>query len=102
MVVQIKKNIWCMYESFHVRVTCGCNILDYIGTKPSVGEITLIGELVLNVMARLIIDKEKITLLASKSIMLFATYELFLFKEEKNIKLMKPFIFVRMDLPQTN
>ena len=85
MVMQIKRNIWCVYESLDVRVTCGCDIIDDSGTGSSVGEIATVGGFVPNVTARLIIHKQDIALPTTKMISMVSKHDFFLFKEERNV-----------------
>lgn len=60
-------------SSFNIRITGGCNIVNYNRTGPRVGEITTLRGFVLNVMARLIINKHNITLPTTKPILVIAT-----------------------------
>jgi hypothetical protein len=85
MIMQIERNIWCVYESLDVRVQCGCDIIDDSGTGPSVREIATVGGFVPNMTAGLVVDKQDIALPTTEIICMVSKEDLFLFKEERDV-----------------
>lgn len=86
MVMQIQGNIWYIYESLDLKVTCGYNVVDYSRIQPKVGETTTLKGFVHNVTIGLIINIHHTTLLATKAILVLTKQDLFTFKDEINIQ----------------
>ena len=59
-------NIWCVYKFMNVKKTNGGDFIYNSRTALSVGEVATLWGLVLDVFARLIIDKQDIVLLGTK------------------------------------
>ena len=71
-----------MYKFLKVEVTCSGDIIYNSRIGPSVGEVATLQGLVPNVFARLIIEKQDISLLATKQFFVVPKEDFFLFKEE--------------------
>ena len=90
-----------MYKFLNVDITSSDDIIYNSTTGPSMGEVATPWGLVPRVFSRLFINKQYISLLATKHIFVVPKEDLFLSKEERSSLLMNPFTFVHFNLPHT-